>query len=247
MFIEYGQLSAKMYEETKPVGASLNGDLEYYYTQLKETRGKILEAGVGNGRLMIPYLQKGLAIEGVDLSEEMLAQCRINMEKADVSGKVFQGDLTNLDLPEKYAAIMMPTGSFCLLPRKSVSEVLRSFHEHLEEKGRLILDLELPSWYEKNELDIRQVPLDERSGIIFTGLPEKIDWHQQKTAYIHKYELLRDGVVEQTEVSHFELYWYGIEEFTILLEKAGFAEIRHEVGYGKNPEDSLITFIASKN
>ena len=72
MFVEYGKLSTKLYEITKPVGKSIDGDIEYYYEKLKSIEGPILEAGVGTGRMLIPFIQKGLNVEGVDLSEEML-------------------------------------------------------------------------------------------------------------------------------------------------------------------------------
>ncbi|MEG2709060.1 MAG: class I SAM-dependent methyltransferase, partial [Vagococcus sp.] len=98
MFIEYGKLSTMVYEITKPVGKSLDGDLEYYFEKLKEIKGPILEAGVGTGRLLIPFLQKVLEMEGIDLSNEMLEQCRINMAEHKVDGVVFQGDLTKLDI-----------------------------------------------------------------------------------------------------------------------------------------------------
>lgn len=47
MFIEYGKLSTIVYNHTKKVRTSLDGDLEFYSNILKNTKGKILEAGVG--------------------------------------------------------------------------------------------------------------------------------------------------------------------------------------------------------
>ncbi|MFI3683522.1 class I SAM-dependent methyltransferase [Vagococcus fluvialis] len=131
MFVEYGKLSTKVYELTKPVGKSLDGDIEYYYEKLKDVTGPILEAGVGTGRMLIPFIQKGLTMEGIDLSEEMLAQCRMNMNEHQVIGKVFQGDLTKLEIETRYEAIMMPTGSFCLLPKFMIKDVLKSFFKPL--------------------------------------------------------------------------------------------------------------------
>lgn len=246
MFVEYGALSTKMYELTKPIGHSMDGDLEYYFKQLKNTKGKILEAGVGTGRMLIPFIQKGLQIEGVDLSEEMLEQCRINLKKAGVTGKIYQGDLTELQLESNYEAIIMPTGSFCLLPRAKVNEILQSFYKHLEKGGRVIIDLELPSWFIEKEVIVNEYPIDDEVGILFTSTAQSMDWQKQKTSYIHRYDLVRKGYVEQTEVSNFVLYWYGIDEFISLLKANGFSSVTHEVGYGENAAASLITFTAVK-
>lgn len=246
MFVEYGELSTKMYELTKPIGHSMNGDIEYYYEQLKAVKGKILEAGVGTGRMMIPLLQKGLLLEGVDISNEMLLQCQSNLAEAGLNGKLYQGDLTALQLEDVYEAIIMPTGSFCLLPRNKVNEILQSFYRHLETGGKVIIDLELPSWFTANEVETNSYPIDDKSGILFTSTAQTMTWHEQKTSFIHRYDLVKDGYVEKTEISNFVLYWYGIEEFILLLKTNGFSSVSYEIGYGKDTTASLVTFFAVK-
>lgn len=244
MFVEYGKLSTKMYEITKPVGHSIDGDIEYYYEQLKNVQGLILEAGVGTGRMMIPFIQKGLQVEGVDLSREMLNQCQLNMDKAGVVGNIYQGDLTKLDLEKQYEAIIMPTGSFCLLPRVIIKDVLTSLRNHLKDKGTLILDIELPAWFNPGEVTVSEFPLSDDEGLLFTSTAQEMDWHEQKVSYIHRYELIEKGIVKETEISNFTLYWYGIKEFEELLRRVGFVDISYRVGYEKNNTASLITFFA---
>ncbi|WP_265456951.1 class I SAM-dependent methyltransferase [Enterococcus sp. HY326] len=246
MFKEYGKLSSLMYELTKPVGSSLNGDLEYYLEKLQAVNGPILEAGVGTGRLLIPFLQKGLEMEGLDLSKEMLAYCQKNLNKAGLTASIWQADLTNWSTEKQYAAIIMPTGSFGLLPNKKLESVLANFYRQLQPAGKLIIDLELPVGYDKNQLGLREIPIDETSGILFTGTPIQIDWYQQKASYLHRYELVKNGTVLKTELSHFELAWYGLREFTLHLEKANFKNIRYELNYNKQDTGSLVTFLAEK-
>ena len=48
MFSFYSSLCTELYDYTKPVGYSLNGDIEYYEERLKNCRGRILEAAVGS-------------------------------------------------------------------------------------------------------------------------------------------------------------------------------------------------------
>ncbi|MEK3886890.1 class I SAM-dependent methyltransferase [Bacillus sp. FSL K6-3431] len=246
MFTEYGELSTMLYQLTKPAGYSIDGDLEYYYEHLKSTKGKILEAGVGTGRMMIPFLQKGLDVEGVDVSEDMLKQCRANTEAEKVKGTLYQGDLTDLHLPEKYEAIIMPTGSFCLLPRNQVKDILRSFYQHLEVGGKIIIDLELPTGFIPDKVSTGQFSIDNETGILFTSTTQGIDWLQQKTSSIHRYDLLKNGKIQETEISNFVLYWYGIQEFQLLLEHEGYSSIEYKLGYERDTSSSLITFFASK-
>jgi len=247
MFKEYGELSTILYEATKPIGHSIDGDIEYYFEKLKNISGLILEAGVGTGRMLIPLINKGLKLEGVDISPDMLALCKVNMDKHDVSANLYEQDLTDMSLPNKYSAIMMPTGSFCLLPKEKVSKVLASFFEHLEVGGKLIVDLEMPRDFKKGELDMYNKQLLDDTGILLTNFSQSIDWLAQKVQYISKYELLKNGEIQKTEISNFTLYWYGIMEFTMLLQAAGFTSIEHEIGYGMDSNASLITFIAKRS
>jgi len=245
MFKEYGELSTILYEYTKPVGFSIDGDIEYYTEQLKGTSGRILEAGVGTGRMLIPLLKSGLTVNGVDISNEMLAQCKINMEKHGISAELYKQDLTVLSLPYTYDAIIMPTGSFCLLPKSKVRNILTGFYNHLNAGGRLIVDLEMPHSFREGETTVNNFPLSDSTSITLTSFNEKIDWLTQKTSYINKYELLENGEVTKTEMSDFVLYWYGIIEFEMLLTLSGFERFEYETGYGIN-QSQIITFKAIK-
>lgn len=245
MFKEYGELSTKLYEHTKPVGYSIDGDIEYYYEKLKNLTGRVLEAGVGTGRMLIPFIKNGITIDGVDISAKMLAQCKINMKKYNVTADLYEQDLITLSLPYKYDAIIMPTGSFCLLPREHAQEVLALFYNHLNVDGKIIIDLEMPSHFKEGVVSTSSFPISNDTGILLSGVNGKIDWREQKTSSISKYELIENGEVIKTELSNFTLYWYGIFEFEMRLALLGYKNIEYEVGYG-NGQSEIITFTAFK-
>lgn len=245
MFIDYGPLSTNFYQKTKAVGHSLDGDIEYYYDYLKKIKGRILEAGVGTGRVLIPLLQKGLQIEGIDISEDMLAQCKKNMAEYDVSTRLYQQDLFNLDLPKKYEAIIMPTGSFCLLDKEKIEQVLTGFHACLESKGTLILDLIVPIDFKEGATTQTKMDISENQSLVYTHYDESIDWFCQKTTSIDKYELISNGKVVDTEYSTFVLYWYGLKEFEWLIQSLGFKMVSYTFGFNKNVR-GIVTFILEK-
>ena len=64
----YGPLCSEFYELDKPVGGEYP-DVGYYLQRLREVGGRALEVAVGTGRLLVPLLQAGLAVDGVDSSE----------------------------------------------------------------------------------------------------------------------------------------------------------------------------------
>lgn len=246
MFEEYGELSTKLYELTKPVGHSMGGDIEYYYEKVKVRQGPVLEAGVGTGRMLIPFLKKGITMDGVDISADMLEQCKVNMRNHQVNTKLFKQDLTQLDLDQKYHTIIMPTGSFCLLPNNQIKTFLQNVYKHLEKGGQFIFDSLLPTYFKTGDIDINDYPITKDSGILFTSISQEIDWLEQKVSYIHKYDLLHKGAVGKTEISHFILYWYGQRELELLLKSTGFSSVDFETGYGHENNSSLVTFTASK-
>lgn len=66
---EYGQLATEVYELDKPVGRSFPG-LDYYARQVAGITGRILEPACGTGRVLVPLLEAGLAVEGLDTSPQ---------------------------------------------------------------------------------------------------------------------------------------------------------------------------------
>ena len=246
MFKEYGKLSSLLYEKTKPVGFSIGGDIAYYQTALKNKTGKILEAGVGTGRMLIPLLQAGLDVEGVDLSADMLHLCQTHLEKENLTAKLYHQDLTCLTINQTYQSIIMPTGSFCLIEREQVLDVLTHFYRLLEPNGELIIDIDFPVDFLPGQVESYHLPLSKEKGILFTSHSHNIHWHKQTYDYYHHYDLIQEGQVIETEVSHFGLSWYGVTELDYLLKAAGFTTIKQVPGYNQHPEASLITIHAIK-
>ena len=245
MLREYRELSAKYYQASKPVGFSIDGDIEYYRKELEDISGLVLEAGVGTGRLMIPLIQNGSIMEGLDSSSEMLKQCRLNLEKHQLNAVLYEQNLMDFSLPKSYAAIIMPAGTFCLLDRDKAQGILQRFFNHLHVSGKLIIDLEMPMDFQEGTITSSKISISDHHEISLSSYSEKIDWILQKVCYINKYELMNEGKIIQTESSNFVLYWYGIEEFKMLLSLAGYKDISYQIAYGK-AEVGIITFIAYK-
>ena len=64
MFSFYSTLCTELYDFTKPVGYSLNGDIEYYQERLNNCGGRILEAAVGSGVSLFHFLKLDLKLMG---------------------------------------------------------------------------------------------------------------------------------------------------------------------------------------
>ena len=56
---------------------------------------KVLEPMCGNGRMLIPFMQNGIDIEGFDLSVEMLKVCKEKAEKFNLKPVISQERIEN--------------------------------------------------------------------------------------------------------------------------------------------------------
>lgn len=232
MFNPYGPLCTEVYELTKPIGAALNGDIDYYEERLGATSGLILEVGVGSGRLLIPLLEAGYHLHGIDQSLDMLTRCRQHCQSRGLDTELFHDRIEKCQLPYRYDAIIIPTSTFCLFPTEEVAlEVLKNCFRHLVPGGRLILDLDLPFYPELGELTTTVHPLSETSGITLESKMVEIDWLHQHTVSHLKYEKWTNGALIATELQELRLRWYGLTEFQLLLQGTGFEKISLSADY----------------
>lgn len=247
-FSYYGELCTEVYDLTKKIGQSIGGDLEYYRDRLKPCKGRILEAMVGSGRMLIPLLESGLMVDGVDYSPQMLASCRQRCEERKLAANLYESNLQELSLPDPYEAILIPSGSFLLIEKREESlDALKRLYDHLQPGGRLLLDLFLPdSNFECGQFGGTST-FHLPNGDIITmesKLVEADFYNQYKVSHL-KYEKWRNGTLIQTELQRFALRWYGVEEFKLVLESIGFSDVvvSADFEYGKAPTNEKQTFV----
>lgn len=244
----YGRLATEIYDITKPIGHSF-GDVEFYLQRLKSCTGPVLEPAVGTGRVMIPLLEAGIEVEGVDNSPEMLAICRARCAERGLQPVLHEGDMGSLSLPERYEAIIIPAGSFLLIERREESlGALKRFREHLLPGGRLILDLELQTDLRVGTISTGTVETPQGETITTESNVVEVNFLEQYSVSYLRYEKWQEGELMQTEMQRFALRWYGLEEFELVLKSLGFSEvvISADYEYGKRPTraDQTFTFEA---
>ena len=137
----YGELCTKIYESDKSIAAGK--ELEFYLSFIKDKNMKVLEPMCGNGRMLIPFMQNGIDIEGFDLSVEMLKVCKEKAEKFNLKPVISQERIENFHGDKKYDLIMIPIGSFSLLPDNLVDISLQNMKNNLKENGKFLLTVVL--------------------------------------------------------------------------------------------------------
>lgn len=193
-----------------------------------------LELGVGTGRVLLPLLAKGLAVEGVDASAAMLELCRAKVTADAVQPSLYQQQLQELDLPQRYGCIYSPLGTWQhIVAYDEVQEALRRCYAHLIPGGKLVLYTYLP-WYNAPEYghwyDLGQctaadgVRVDVQHKSVHDPLEQCIYTEYRYTVTLH------DGK-QHVHTFSLPLRWYSRYELHLLLAQAGFVNITFQSGY----------------
>lgn len=224
----YGPLCAEVYDLTKPVGGDYP-DVPYYLRRLAPIGGRVLEAAVGTGRLLVPLLRAGLRVEGIDGSTDMLAYCRRNCEAAGWRATLHQGALERMTLGARYNAIVLTFGSFMLLsgPGEAVAALDRMQH-HLVPGGRLFVDVDAPRARTPRPAGgaaRRVVECPDGSRIVLLDVVTREGAVDGIERHVLSYEKSRGGRVVGREVQDFPLRRYEHDDLVRVLADAGFARI----------------------
>lgn len=250
MSVSYGELCTEVYDLSKPLGFSF-GDVEFYLERLSGVEGKVLEVGCGSGRVLIPLLQAGIDIEGIDHSRAMLDSCRRRCEALNLKPQLYEASMHHFAFPHLYEAIIMPVGTFQLIEsREQAMAALNHFYHYLLPGGRLILDLFIPDDFSLNAASVKTWNTSNHEVIVMEEKRIEIQYFEQKIVSLIKYEKWKDGSLIQSELQLFPIRWYGHYEFELLLEKAGFQDIvkSADYAYGAAPskDGQMMTYEAKK-
>jgi ubiquinone/menaquinone biosynthesis C-methylase UbiE len=208
-------------------GASYN--TEIYRDLLKNSEQPILELACGTGRMLVEFLKEGMKIDGVDLSPAMLDQCRAKLDKAGLKTYLYMQSITELALPGKYKTIFITGSSFQHI--SSSGEAMKSLnciYDHLESGGKFLIDLFIPF---DDILDPSHDQLIERwtatraNRRLVVKKSSGFDFRKQTDHHTYLYELYENNKLINTEEDHVHVKWYGVQEFELMLEQAGFADI----------------------
>src|SRR4051794_22905282 len=118
-------------------------EIEYFRRHVE--RGQpALDVACGTGRLLIPFLQAGLDVDGCDVSKDMIELCRERASREGLSPALFVQPMHELDPPRRYRTIFVCGGFGLGTTRDQDPEALRRLHPCLEPGRTLLLHHESP-------------------------------------------------------------------------------------------------------
>jgi SAM-dependent methyltransferase len=205
--------------------------LDFYVALAREVNGPVLDIACGTGRILMPCLQAGVDIEGLDLFEPMLKTLCTKAAALGLSPpRLHQADMSNFSVPRRFALVMIPFNAFIHnMTQEAQIRCLQLCREHLLPGSSLVFDTFFPS------LEIVGAPENTRvlEGELphpDTGLPMRMydtrsfDRVAQVQHSLNEFELLdSEGSVTAVYRSQVSSRYVYKHEMELLLRVAGFA------------------------
>jgi len=223
----YGPLCTLFYDADKP--AAPEAEVAWYAQHLPKDAGVLLELMCGSCRLLVPLAAQGFKLHGVDSSAAMLASCEARVAAHGIEAPLFRQDLTQLNLPFRYAAAFVAVGSFQLITEPGAALLaLERIRAHLVEPALLLLDMFVPAESELRLgaplVEVRTARLDDGSQIALRS--ESTVWADARMVRTeYRYAHRRGATRLAEEHESISLTWYTPDEISALLAEAGYRDV----------------------
>lgn len=223
-----GPLRALFDEAAAPRASE--GEVAWYRAMLPRNAGMLLQVFAGHGRLLIPLLDAGFTLHGVDPSAACLARCAARLDATGHRAELFRQEPTALNLPFRYAAAFFAAGSFQRLTgRLDALDALLRIRAHLIDPGLLLLDLIVPGQAAHPPgapvVELSTLAMPDGSQIARRS-ETAIDAGGRLSAVRSRFERRDRTGVSAREDDVRESTWYAKEEIVALVGNAGYRHVR---------------------
>lgn len=229
----YGSLCTEMYEILHPAAPA---EELAFYLSYAEAGDKILEPLCGSGRFLIPFLERGFDICGMDLSREMLEKLRQKAPEA----KVIQGDILEYAPQERFDYIFIPSGSIGLFTdMEQCRRILEKMRTLLKPGGRFVFAVDTVLDRAPEDDDYREqarVKTKEGFDLVLKG-KNHYDAAAQTQFSPSVYALYDGEVLLQEERMDFQTHLYRFGEMEEMLGECGFSNV---VTYRSYQKDNAV-------
>lgn len=224
----YDGVVAHAYDAWMPPGSAFPDDA-LHTDVVRAATGPSLELGVGNGRFLVPVVEAGLELEGIDNSVDMLDHCRRHARDRGLDVVLHHGDIAPLALGRRFAALVCPAGSFTLVDdEERARAALASYLDHLEPGGTLALTMFVPGPDDTTGFAwrLRRTGTDDHgiTYVVHEATGDDVEPHVQLV--VNRLETFDEsGRLLGTVLRKTRLRWWTQAQFADALRDAGFVGV----------------------
>lgn len=119
-------------------------DNRYFLDRIRETNGRILEVGVGTGRLFIEALRQGADIYGIDVSQTMIDVLKEKLGSI-MQKRVYNQNIIDFNLQQKFDLVIAPFRVMMhLIEKEDQLRALNHVYQNLNRGGIFVFDVFIP-------------------------------------------------------------------------------------------------------
>ena len=197
----YGQRIARIYDD---LYEKVDEDALDVLAELADG-GRVLELGIGTGRVALPLRARGVDVYGIDASEEMIARMRAKPGGEDIP--VTGGNFVNMDVDGPFNLIYVLFNTFfALLTQDDQVRCFQNVAQRLGPEGVFLIEAFVP--------DLRR--FDRGQTVRATGV-DVDEVHLESSRY--------DPLTQQVTSQHVILTEEGVRLFPVKLRFAWPAEL----------------------
>jgi SAM-dependent methyltransferase len=217
-------------------------DIDFWLGLAAEHPGLILELGCGSGRVLIPLVQHGHTVYGLDNDAGMLSVLRNNLpDGLRSSSPAFRADFKEFRLAARFSLIIMPCNTYSTLEAGERTAVLECVQGHLGAGGVFAASLpnpsllrDLPAYSEAEVEDSFPHPLNGEPVFVSSG------WQRTNRHFIvqwHYDQFLADGSLKRlsAQVKH---QLDPVHAYSDEMLAAGFNSLRTYGDFDRSTFDS---------
>lgn len=220
--LTYGRIWADVYDETY---AEVEDSVIDLLARHAGDPPRALELAVGTGRIALPLSERGVAVTGIDVSEEMVA--RLRAKPGGEAIPVVMGDIKDLDVDGTFPLIYLAFNTlFGLLTQEDQIECFHNVAEHLEPGGRFIIDCFVPDLRRFNADNSRLEVSSIRSTVEHTYEISVYEPSKQRVSS----HLVRRGADGSSRVLPVEIRFAWPSEIDLMARVAGL-ELEDRFGW----------------
>lgn len=218
----YGNLCTEMYEILHDKAPQ--DELDFYLSYAEKNK-KILEIMCGSGRFLVPFLEYGYNIRGVDFSVEMLEKLKLKAPEADVE----YADIAEYTTDEQFDYIFISSGSVSLFTDMNLCQkILKKIKGLLAPAGKFVfaVDTIAAKCLDNDDYEM-SVSVKMKNGFdLVLKTKNYFDVQQQVQFSPGIYELYDRDKLLKSEHMDFQTHLYKFGEMENYLREAGFTEIK---------------------
>jgi len=219
----YLSLCTEVYDLSKP--SPPEDAYAFYLDYVMRANGPILEPMCGTGRFLLPLLEEGFNVHGFDASDHMLSVLHAKATPQNLKPTVWKGFVEDLNRPEKYNFIFIPSGSFCLIiDPVQVDKSLKAIYDHLNDGGIFLFEAE--TMQAVPQVDIWRGSLWPKTNGQKIILSQLATMQGNICTSLGKYELMEAGKIIHTEIEELRVKIYEKDQLIVILKSVGFKQIR---------------------